>query len=687
MSQTAAFFPRRLPAAPILGLLAASLLLFLLLQPAAASADSATSLTIVGTSDVSDSGLMPDLIQPQFQAAYPQFTFKYVGSATGTAIQNAESGNGGPSVLIVHAASLENQFVAGGYSYQSKYGYALFTNDFILTGPTGDPAGVKANAPNNIAQAFADVATAGVAGTATFLTRGGTTTASGTTVEEHGIWAIVNSAGLTPTGVVLCDVSAADGGGMSPISPTVQATSGQACPDSGTVSGADAPSWYFVNSGASQGANVVATNACTATGITSGANTCYTLTDRGTYDFLQSKNSPAAGTTGIPNLAILTRNNSASAPGGGDALINYFHAYIINPSSAGETVNLTAAQDFISFITSPAIQSELKGYLSNSANTDDTGGAPFVADASPSITAGGFPATVAAGTPVTVTGQVTNLEPGYPPLAGQTVSIDELEGLTSVAVANGQTNATGGYSITFTPPSSGSYQASTGYISQVENSTLNPVYGDTLSPAATTATAVTVTGSVTISRALASTGGVSVTGTVGPATPDANGTVEVLARKQGSKGAFATVGSGSLKAGVTTYAVNGSLAAGKWQVETTYGDAGEFTAATSGTRNITVSGATVSVSFSKITSNKGKLTVTGTIGQPPSTSGAKLELFALKSGSSKFVQIGKTSIGSGKTKFTIKIKLPARAAYALQLEYVHRGQTSSFSKLKSISVQ
>src|ERR1700748_3052964 len=120
---------RRLLAVPVLGLAAA---LLLMLAPATASADSASTLSIVGTSDVSDSGLIPNLIQPQFQAAFPQFTFKYTGSATGTAIQNAESGNGGPSLLLVHAASLEKQFVADGFSYQNRFGNAIWTNDFIL---------------------------------------------------------------------------------------------------------------------------------------------------------------------------------------------------------------------------------------------------------------------------------------------------------------------------------------------------------------------------------------------------------------------------------------------------------------------------------------------------------------------------------------------------------------------------
>ena len=48
--------------------------------------------------------------------------------------------------------------------------------------------------------------------------------------------------GLQPASLVLCNVSAADGGGMTPIKSSVQATSGQSCPDSGTVNSADAPS-------------------------------------------------------------------------------------------------------------------------------------------------------------------------------------------------------------------------------------------------------------------------------------------------------------------------------------------------------------------------------------------------------------------------------------------------------------
>ena len=80
---------------------------------------------------------------------------------------------------------------------------------------------------------------------------------------------------------------------------------------------------------------------------------CYVLTDRGTFDYLASGTDPAGS---IPNLKIVTRDDSASAPGGADELINYFHVYIINPNKPGETVNLTAAKDFVSFLTSSTFQ-------------------------------------------------------------------------------------------------------------------------------------------------------------------------------------------------------------------------------------------------------------------------------------------------------------------------------------------
>jgi tungstate transport system substrate-binding protein len=684
----------------------------LLLAPSLANADTASSLSIVGTSDVSDSGLIQNVVQPAFQAAFPQYAFKYTGSATGTAIQNAETGTGGPSMLIVHAASLETAFVQGGFSMNNQPGNALFTNDFIVAGDTHDPAGVTASTPHNAAAAFGLIAQAGAAGNASFISRGGNTTASGTTVEEHAIWALVaaNAATLAP-GVSFCTVSAADGGGASPIVGTSPAAGG-ACPDSGTVTGADAPSWYLINTGANQAANVIATNACTLAGAI--ANGCYSLTDRGTYDSLTGDSS----VNQVPNLAITARDNAATAPGGANLLTNYFHAYIINPSKPNETVNVPAAQAFMSVITSPAVQRQIAQYLTVAASgAADGGSAPFKPDASPSITATGIPATATGGQPVTVTGTVTNLQPGFAQVAGQTVAVDQVVGGVPVPLSGvtGTTTATGAYSISFTPPSSGTYEVATGPITLAEPAAAG--YSDVLSPGTSTATTLSLQAASTLDRVTFSAGSISARGTLLPVAPDASATATLLARPQKSTGAFKVVGSQTLTAGQAVYAINGALKGGKYTVEVQYADPGQLTAGTTTTKNVTVPPNSVKVTFGKLTNKNGKVTLKGKVSQGPTTSGATVRLFALDigkvkvtttkkkgtkkgkksvrlianaskkgGGGAQFKQVAKTKLKQGKTKYTIKHTFARGHRYVLQLKFTHKGQATSTSKFKYLNV-
>lgn len=668
---------RRLLAIPLVGLLTAT---FLLVAPSLASADTSSTLTVVGTSDVNDSGLIPNLIQPQFEKDFPQFTFKYSPSATGAAIQAAENGTGGPSALIVHAASLENQFVAGGFSYNNQFGNAIFTNDFVIAGPTGDPASVGTNAANNAAQAFADIATAGAAGKATFFSRGGNVTASGTTVEEHGIWALVASSGLQPASLTLCTVSAADGGGMSPIAASAGVANGGPCPDSGTVLSSHAPSWYEIT-GANQANNVEDTSTCN---VASGANTCYSLTDRGTFDYLVSGTDTSAAT--VTNLKIVTRNNSANAPGGQYELINYFHVYIINPSKPGETVNLTAAQDFVSFLTSPAFQSQLKTYLP----TTDPGGPPFVADASPNLTASGLPKNYTAKKPLTVKGTLVNAEPGYPALASQSVFLDQIVAGQPLPVASAKTNSTGAYSFKYTPTSSGTYEVSTGQISMIENSTLSPVYGDILSPSSTSPVNVTVHAATSNFKVESQGGKALVLGTVGPGTGHVKGTITVLARAVGKHGAFKTVATERLASNQGNFAILAPLAPGGWNFKVKFSDRGQVVAATSRTVTVTIgpkptSGITVS-SF-KPKSKGFTLAATAT---PSGEPGAKVELLRINTESgapAHFTVFGTASLGVGKNKVTFKAKLTHAARWVLQLEYVRPGEAPSFSGLKTITIR
>ena len=102
----------------------------------------------------------------------------------------------------------------------------------------------------------------------------------------------------------------------------------------------------------------------------------------------------------------------------------------------------------MNFLTSTAVQGELKNYL---ANTGDPAGPPFVADASPHLTVNGLPKTYHAGKPLTVSGQVTNAQPGFPAPSGATVTLSEIVAGVPVNLTTATTNASGNYSIRFSP--------------------------------------------------------------------------------------------------------------------------------------------------------------------------------------------------------------------------------------------
>jgi tungstate transport system substrate-binding protein len=651
----------------------------LLLAPALARADTSSSLTVIGTSDMSDSGLMPNVIQPGFQKAYPQFTFKYVGTGTGNAIAQAESGAAGASVLMVHAESLENEFVAGGYSYE-QYGRALWTNDFVFAGPNADPAGVAANAGTNIAQAFADVAAAGIAGgdspKATFVSRGGT---PGTTVSEHAIWQLVSSSGLAPAGLLLCTLSAANGGGETPIAAGGVTASGQPCPNNGALPTA-LPKWYAAT-GLSQGPNVVAANACNFPG---GPNSCYVYTDSGTYDYLQSGTDPA-GT--VPALKIVSQNNSANAPGGQYELINYFHGYIINPNKPGQTVNLPAAKDFLNYITSPSVQAQVAAYLEGHGN-------PFTPTASPLLRGTPFPSkfVARAGKKLKITGTLTNAQPGYPVLSGEPVSISKVVNGLPVSVASGKTDSKGKFSISFVPPTTAKYEITTSQIAKVEDSSLNPVFGDLLSPAATTPKKITVHSAITQLASTTQGGQGLIRGQVSPGTGHVEATVTLLATQFGSNQGFKKVATYKLAANDANFAVVvPSLGQGTWLVQARYADSGQVVAAQPRTIKVTVGAKpNTSVSFSSVKVAKGgKVTASGTIKPGAPASGATVQVLTMKTtgGGPQFGEKTKVKLGSGKTKFTLHFKLKTGFRYILRLVNNQTGLPPSDSGLKTINVK
>src|SRR5262245_17353240 len=114
----------------------------LALLPAPAHAAPIT-FEVIGTSDVSDSNLMASVIEPGFEKAFPRYDLHYVAKGTGAAITDARNGLG--AAIIVHAASIENQFVNDGFSLEPA-GRLIFWGDYVLAGPASDPAGVLSGA-------------------------------------------------------------------------------------------------------------------------------------------------------------------------------------------------------------------------------------------------------------------------------------------------------------------------------------------------------------------------------------------------------------------------------------------------------------------------------------------------------------------------------------------------------------
>jgi tungstate transport system substrate-binding protein len=106
-----------------------------------------------------------------------------VGAGTGAALDMAKNGN--VDLVLVHAKSLEEKFVAAGYGTER---IELMYNDFVIVGPSSDPAGIKGM--RQATEALQTLSKKGV----TFISRGDR---SGTHVAEMELWA---KAGIKPSG-------------------------------------------------------------------------------------------------------------------------------------------------------------------------------------------------------------------------------------------------------------------------------------------------------------------------------------------------------------------------------------------------------------------------------------------------------------------------------------------------------
>ncbi|MEL7348233.1 MAG: substrate-binding domain-containing protein [Pseudomonadota bacterium] len=129
-------------------------------------------LLIQSTTSTQNSGLY-DAILPVFTAA-TGVEVRVVAVGTGQAIKNARNCDG--DVLLVHAKSAEETFVAEGYGVAR---YDVMYNDFVVVGPAADPAGIAGQ--EDVAEALAAIAAAAVP----FASRGDD---SGTHKKERALW-------------------------------------------------------------------------------------------------------------------------------------------------------------------------------------------------------------------------------------------------------------------------------------------------------------------------------------------------------------------------------------------------------------------------------------------------------------------------------------------------------------------
>jgi tungstate transport system substrate-binding protein len=411
------------------------------------------------------------------------------------------------------------------------------------------------NAPHDIVSAFQRVAAAGAAGTANFVARAGT---PGTAVQEHAIWAIT-------TGVTTCTVSDANGGGASPSTTTGN------CPSSISF-----PSWYH-STGLTQGPNVVNADACNYPG-----GNCYVLTDRGSFNYLQS-------TGAVSNLKIVTRDNAPTAAGGGALLVNSFHAYALNPAkfaaNPNVAINLAAATAFLNWVTSPLPQAAIGRYLSAG------GDPPFIPDAAPTLTKARLPASVKGGRSITVRGSLSNVVPGTPALSGVRVSLQRVGTASDrTTVASALTDSSGHYAITYRPQRSQAYWVKVDQIAKVENATLSPVFGDLLAPASRWLGRVAVIGNPRIKHVRTSSHHVQLRGLLRPAVLGTSAHLSLYAVPRGKLKARGLhyVAQRHVMAGATHFNVVFRLPPGDWTYKLTYVNTGRLTAGSTRLRTVTV---------------------------------------------------------------------------------------------------
>ena len=162
-------------------LIIANLIVFSLLLAAHTLAASEQVLRMATSTSTENSGLFT-VIQPVFEKAL-DIKVHLIAVATGKALELGRRGD--VDVVLVHARPAEEAFVQAGYGDTR---HEVMYNDFVITGPASDPAGLRGL--RDFGKALQKIADAA----AVFVSRGDD---SGTHKKELLLW---QQAGIEPAG-------------------------------------------------------------------------------------------------------------------------------------------------------------------------------------------------------------------------------------------------------------------------------------------------------------------------------------------------------------------------------------------------------------------------------------------------------------------------------------------------------
>ncbi|WP_228855434.1 substrate-binding domain-containing protein [Desulfomarina profundi] len=251
------------------------------------------------TTSTQSSGLL-DFILPEFTQD-TGIRVKVIAKGTGAAIRDGQDGN--VDVIFVHARGREEKFVAEGWGTKR---YAVMHNDFVIIGPSADPAGIRGLKDG--ATALARIA----AEKQGFISRGDD---SGTHTKEQNLWKKSGVSLVERTRTIVKK------GKKKIISYTMPA---------------NADTWYL-SIGQGMGKTVTFAD----------EKQMYTMSDRGTYIKYKYGKIPAI------ELEVLCE-------GGGD-LANPYGIIPVNPEKYPH-VRHDLAMKFVTWITSEKGQKMIDGY-------------------------------------------------------------------------------------------------------------------------------------------------------------------------------------------------------------------------------------------------------------------------------------------------------------------------------------